>query len=241
MGNGGNGNGGNGYDAGTTGDDGTGSYFPNGYSAFGNDRGNSAGSGPAGPNANVPNGNGLTSGDTYREPVGSGGNGNGATENGLGSNFGNGNSHGFGNAPVAAPLPQRGQAPQQQQPQQQPQPAHRPAGDSVMSGSPIYQRMVSEWLVEPASGAQDDSAEWSSTSDAGWAAAAEAANPTSSSKTQGGLPIRRPGAQLVPGAVAQEDETGARNPDEIRNSLTRHLSGVRSGRADSQYTDGGHA
>ncbi|MCU1641898.1 MAG: putative histidine kinase [Nocardia sp.] len=242
VGNDGNGNGGNGngYDAGSTGDEDTGSYFANGYSAFGNDSGSPAGTEP---NGNVANANGLTSGDTYRDTAG---NGNGATVNGLGNSFGNGNgnSHGFGNEPVAAPLPQRGQAPQpqQQQPQQQPQPAQRPAGDAVMSGSPIYQRMVSEWLVEPASGGgQDDSAEWSSTSDAGWAAAAEAANPTSSSTTQGGLPIRRPGAQLVPGAVAQEDETGARNPDEIRNSLTRHLSGVRSGRADSQYTDGGHA
>ncbi|MGW4243289.1 ATP-binding protein [Nocardia sp. NPDC004722] len=120
--------------------------------------------------------------------------------------------------------------------------------------TPIFQRMVSEWLVEPAApapdsgpasagqdGAEYDSAGWSSRSDAGWAAAEEAANPTTSSRTQGGLPIRQPGAQLVPGAVAQEDDGEGRNPDEIRNSLSRHLSGVRSGRADSQYNDGGYA
>ncbi|MFE3191891.1 ATP-binding protein [Nocardia sp. NPDC059240] len=135
--------------------------------------------------------------------------------------------------------------------------------------TPIFQRMVSEWLVEPANepdragqggagqgvagqgtavnesaaieSAEYESAAWSSSSDAGWAAAEEAANPTTSSRTQGGLPIRHPGAQLVPGAVAQEDDGEGRNPDEIRTSLSRHLSGVRSGRADSQYNDGGYA
>ncbi|WP_246023614.1 ATP-binding protein [Nocardia yunnanensis] len=107
--------------------------------------------------------------------------------------------------------------------------------------TPIYQRMVSEWLVEPADAGDQSGTAWSSNSDAGWAAAEEAATPNTSSRTQGGLPIRRPGAQLVPGAVAQEDDGSGRNPDEIRNSLSRHLSGVRSGRADSQYNDGGHA
>ncbi|MVU82947.1 HAMP domain-containing protein [Nocardia sp. ET3-3] len=118
-----------------------------------------------------------------------------------------------------------------------PQAGPRPAGDAP---APIFQRMVSEWLVEPAA-TEADSAAWSLSSDPGWAAAEEAANPNTSSRTQGGLPIRRPGAQLVPGAVAQEDDGEGRNPEEIRNSLSRHLSGVRSGRADSQYNDGGHA
>jgi len=55
----------------------------------------------------------------------------------------------------------------------------------------------------------------------------------------GGLPIRRPGAQLVPGGLAPVEEASVRDPDEIRNNLTRHLSGVRSGRAEAQYNDGG--
>ncbi|WP_330184877.1 sensor histidine kinase [Nocardia sp. NBC_01503] len=229
--------GGYGYGSENGADD-TGSYFSNGYSAFGTGAGNDAGNGLSGDdhrgngNGNGSNGNGFGAG------------GNGRTENGNGYGGDTGNGFGSDSGSVAAPaLPQRGQAPQAPAPQvQTPQPtAPAPAQrDNVMSGSPIYQRMVSEWLVEPAGGGQDSSAEWSSTSDAGWAAAEEAATPTSDSRTQGGLPIRRPGAQLVPGAVAQEDEAGARNPDEIRNSLTRHLSGVRSGRADSQYTDGGH-
>ncbi|MBF6214809.1 sensor histidine kinase [Nocardia puris] len=110
------------------------------------------------------------------------------------------------------------------------------------SPTPIYQRMVSEWLVEPATAAAEHSeGTWTSPADVGWAAAAEASNPATSGRTSGGLPIRQPGAQLVPGGLAPATESNQRNPDEIRNSLTRHLSGVRSGRADAQYNDGGLA
>ncbi|MFE7797240.1 ATP-binding protein [Nocardia sp. NPDC057440] len=107
------------------------------------------------------------------------------------------------------------------------------------SPTPIYQRMVSEWLVEPATSQQSE-ATWSSPAvDAGWLAAEDAARPTTTSRTVGGLPIRRPGAQLVPGGLAPAEDAAARDPEEIRSNLTRHLSGVRSGRADAQYNDGG--
>ncbi|MFD3748612.1 ATP-binding protein [Nocardia sp. NPDC058633] len=109
--------------------------------------------------------------------------------------------------------------------------------------TPIYQRMVSEWLVEPASSAAEsgdgNGASWSAPGDAGWSAAAEADHPPTSSRTSGGLPIRKPGAQLVPGGLTPAEEEGARDPEEIRNNLTRHLSGVRSGRAEIQHNDGG--
>ncbi|MEG8181109.1 HAMP domain-containing protein [Nocardia terpenica] len=109
------------------------------------------------------------------------------------------------------------------------------------SPTPIYQRMVSEWLVEPATAADAAAEDWTSEADAGWQAAAEASTPTSTGRTTGGLPIRRPGAQLVPGGLAPSNDSGAPDPEEIRSNLSRHLSGVRSGRADTQYNDGGHA
>ncbi len=108
------------------------------------------------------------------------------------------------------------------------------------SPTPIYQRMVSEWLVEPSTSQSPDST-WSSPGDAGWLAAEDASNPTTTARTVGGLPIRRPGAQLVPGGLAPAEDAGTRDPEEIRNNLTRHLSGVRSGRANAQYNDGGLA
>ncbi|WP_280377523.1 ATP-binding protein [Nocardia wallacei] len=111
-----------------------------------------------------------------------------------------------------------------------PEPAAGPA-------TPIYQRMVSEWLVEPSS--SSPAGMWASPADEGWAAAADASQPATADRTSGGLPIRRPGAQLVPGGLPPAEEPGAPDPEEIRNNLSRHLSGVRSGRADAQYNDDG--
>nr|WP_280388208.1 ATP-binding protein [Nocardia wallacei] len=103
--------------------------------------------------------------------------------------------------------------------------------------TPIYQRMVSEWLVEPSSSSPAEM--WNSPADEGWAAAADAVRPPTDARTTGGLPIRRPGAQLVPGGLAPATDAGAPDPEEIRNNLSRHLSGVRSGRADAQHNDDG--
>lgn len=139
-------------------------------------------------------------------------------------------------------------------------PVQRP-GAAEPAESPIYQRMVSEWLVEPS--ASESTGAWSSPADAGWAAAEEASKPTLEHRTSGGLPIRNPGAQLVPGGLTPPADAGAPDPEEIRSNLSRHLSGVRSGRAgltsyrdengyngirsggglehhDAQYNDGGH-
>lgn len=107
--------------------------------------------------------------------------------------------------------------------------------------TPIYQRMVSEWLVEPAATQDEPRQDWTTPADIGWLAAEDAARPSSDSRTANGLPIRRPGAQLVPGGLAPVEDEAPRNPEEIRSNLTRHLSGVRSGRADAQHNDGGLA
>ncbi|WP_328388387.1 sensor histidine kinase [Nocardia sp. NBC_00416] len=107
--------------------------------------------------------------------------------------------------------------------------------------TPIYQRMVSEWLVEPATTQEQPRQDWTTPADIGWLAAEDAATPSSESKTANGLPIRRPGAQLVPGGLAPVEDEAPRDPAEIRSNLTRHLSGVRSGRADAQHNDGGLA
>lgn len=107
--------------------------------------------------------------------------------------------------------------------------------------TPIYQRMVSEWLVEPATTQDQPRQDWTTPADSGWLAAEDAAKPSSDSRTANGLPIRRPGAQLVPGGLAPVEDEAPRDPVEIRSNLTRHLSGVRSGRADAQNNDGGLA
>jgi len=159
-------------------------------------------------------------------------------------------------ASALSELTETRQVPRRPEPEPMPAPAPAPVAqaDPMPTAStrlqpvpgeaptPIYQRMVSEWLVEPASATAEsggNGASWSSPGDAGWSAAASAGNPPTSSRTSGGLPIRKPGAQLVPGGLTPAEEAGARDPEEIRNNLTRHLSGVRSGRAEIQYNDGG--
>lgn len=107
---------------------------------------------------------------------------------------------------------------------------------------PIYQRMVSEWLVDPATG-QGRSHSWSSSADAGWAAAEVATETPVRTRTESGLPVRRPGARLVPGAVDNTNGTprrsddvpssgNHRSPEVVRDKLTTHFTGVRTGRAE---------
>jgi signal transduction histidine kinase len=68
----------------------------------------------------------------------------------------------------------------------------------------IYQRMLSEWLVDPHEIARSPDLDWKSVWDHGWSAAAEADNVPVESHTAHGLPVREPGARLVPGAAAAD-------------------------------------
>jgi hypothetical protein len=63
--------------------------------------------------------------------------------------------------------------------------------------------MLSEWLVDPTEALANSSAlNWESVWDHGWSAAEAAEDVPVSSHTEQGLPVRDPGARLVPGAVA---------------------------------------
>lgn len=114
----------------------------------------------------------------------------------------------------------------------------------------IYQNMMSEWLVDPQDLQQlATPQDWKSVWDNGWAAAAEVENVPVESHTDHGLPVRRPGARLVPGGAASIPANGAaeqrepaetRDPDAIRSALGSHFSGVHAGRsaAHSNSTEG---
>jgi len=132
----------------------------------------------------------------------------------------------------------------------------------------IYQRMLSEWLVDPHELAQSPDLDWQSVWDRGWSAAAEVDNTPVQAHTQQGLPVRDPGARLVPGgagelqngnahhrAGADDDysetpatrESGrgpahqapARDPEAVRASISSHFGGVRAGRAHARDDDQG--
>jgi hypothetical protein len=75
----------------------------------------------------------------------------------------------------------------------------------------IYQRMLSEWLVDPTDLARSDDLNWESVWDHGWSAAAAAEDAPVAEHTEEGLPVREPGARLVPGAVDSAAPDGASN------------------------------
>jgi signal transduction histidine kinase len=99
--------------------------------------------------------------------------------------------------------------PRQAEPPAAAEPAHRePARHAVHEPSPtagaddaIYQTMLSEWLVDPTEIAKSDDLNWESVWDHGWSAAAAAEDAPVTEHTDEGLPMREPGARLVPGAV----------------------------------------
>jgi signal transduction histidine kinase len=129
----------------------------------------------------------------------------------------------------------------------------------------IYQRMLSEWLVDPRDLAHSPDLDWQSVWDRGWSAANEVESVPVQAHTEQGLPVRDPGARLVPGGAdseqngnahhrATEDnglasnggfqsgrtpahEAPVRDPDAVRASISSHFGGVRAGRSHARDTE----
>ena len=129
----------------------------------------------------------------------------------------------------------------------------------------IYQRMLSEWLVDPRDLAHSPDLDWQSVWDRGWSAAEEVESVPVQARTEQGLPVREPGARLVPGGAdseqngtahhrASEDngiasnggsesgrtpahEAPVRDPDAVRASISSHFGGVRAGRSHARDTE----
>ncbi|OBH76563.1 histidine kinase [Mycobacterium scrofulaceum] len=132
-----------------------------------------------------------------------------------------------------------------------------PADDDV-----IYRRMLSEMLGDPHDLVNSPDLDWQSVWDRGWTLAAAAEDkPVESRTAEHGLPVRTPGARLVPGAAngtgrpAEDDEghepnggshsgrepqhaAAARDPEAVRASFSSHFGGVRTGRTHARDTQG---
>jgi signal transduction histidine kinase len=92
--------------------------------------------------------------------------------------------------------------------------------------TPIFRSLRSGWLTaDPLAGA------WASTEiEEGWERAKSVVStPVATPVTQAGLPVRRPGARLVPGGVSKPTTT-VRDPEVIRARLAAHAAGVSRGR-----------
>lgn len=79
---------------------------------------------------------------------------------------------------------------------------------------------------------------WTSTEvEAGWQRADTVAETHEEVSIDSGLPVRRPGARLVPGSVTKPVGSAGRDPEAIRARLSAHKAGVRRGRTASVPAD----
>lgn len=135
--------------------------------------------------------------------------------------------------------------------------------DPATDDDVIYRRMLSEMLGDPHDLVNSPDLDWQSVWDRGWTLAAAAEDkPVESRTTDHGLPVRTPGARLVPGGangtgLAERDEPEhglnggspsqrqpqhaavTRDPEAVRASFSNHFGGVRSGRSHARDTEQG--
>ena len=142
-------------------------------------------------------------------------------------------------------------APQQETPPTPEAARARPPSSPLGDTDVIFQKMVSEWLIDPQE-LMEPFQSWESVWDSGWEAAAQAEEVPVEQRTEAGLPVREPGARLVPGSAEPapggrpngaahrrpDDDAGAadqpRDPDAVRASLSSHWGGVRAGRSHAR-------
>lgn len=149
--------------------------------------------------------------------------------------------------PVAAPAPPpvpaapTADAPRQRRPEP-PAPVEtpRPGHADVDHDDAIYQKMLSEWLVDPHELSHSTDLNWKSVWDNGWSAAEAADAAPVRHRTSEGLPVRRPGARLIPGHPDAENghPVPVRDPDAVRASLGGHFGGVHAGRRHAREEAG---
>ncbi|MFD4467021.1 ATP-binding protein [Rhodococcus sp. NPDC058505] len=103
--------------------------------------------------------------------------------------------------------------------------------DVTSTGTPIFSGMVSDWLTDPTE-PHGIGRDWTSAADEGWRAADRAAEAPIDGRTESGLPQRTPGRRLVPGhAESAAARSRLRDPEAVRENLSRHQMGIRAGRA----------
>jgi signal transduction histidine kinase len=146
------------------------------------------------------------------------------------------------------PSPEPAREPEQQAPPVEPSPAAydaagEPARHAVHEPSPtagsddaIYQKMLSEWLVDPYDLAKSADLNWESVWDHGWSAAEAAEDAPVLEHTEEGLPLREPGARLVPGTVDAAGTDAPSNGGHHRNGGA-HRSHAAHARSTSDPAD----
>ena len=76
------------------------------------------------------------------------------------------------------------------------------AESQEVEGDSIYQSMISEFEIDPTTHVRSADLDWKTVWEKGWSVAAAAQDAPVDQRTEEGLPMRTPGARLVPGGVA---------------------------------------
>jgi signal transduction histidine kinase len=104
--------------------------------------------------------------------------------------------------------------------------ADTPMPEPLSEDGSIFASMRSNWFN--ADGAEQP---WNGNEvDSGWEAADRVAEATPLQVSEAGLPVRRPGARIVPGGVGPAPAALVRDPEAIRARLAAHAAGVNRGR-----------
>lgn len=86
-----------------------------------------------------------------------------------------------------------------------------------VQGDSIYQSMVSEFEIDPTTHVRSADLDWKTVWEKGWSVAAAAQDAPVEQHTEEGLPMRTPGARLVPGGVAAAVGAGGESNGRHRN------------------------
>jgi hypothetical protein len=106
---------------------------------------------------------------------------------------------------------------------------------------PIFAE-TSGWFRDVHPEATDGPVGWKTAADAGWRAAAKAAEPLITARTKNGLPVRKPRLQLVPGsaeitAPENPDNAKKRDPAAIAAAMSAYARGVAARRGTPQPSE----
>lgn len=127
----------------------------------------------------------------------------------------------------------------QSEPAQIPDIAEVDTSSTAGSGDAIYQKMLSEWLVDPTELANSSDLNWESVWDHGWSAAEAAEEAPVESHTEHGLPVREPGARLVPGAASPARQYA--NGGYSNGGAHRGLDDENEVESAAEFSTGAHA
>jgi signal transduction histidine kinase len=113
--------------------------------------------------------------------------------------------------------------------QQAPEPVREPVPETPPAPAPpegdgsIFDKMLSEWLIDdPHQLANSTDLDWQTVWDRGWSAAEAAEQAPVVEHTEHGLPVREPGARLVPGAAVDDDERNGQHRNGTQNGVSDH-------------------